>query len=376
MTYTNTPIRILHLISSLEVGGAEVMLLAFLKEARNNNNFEILTVVLNDLFEDVMKQEAEATGWPIVFAMRKPSDKDPRYILKLIKLIDTHNIQIIHTHDSGSKLAALLCKMLRPQLKIVFTAHETRIIAGLKPALRWIHRIFIDGHVAISKTLENEFRTYGIDKVRTIYNGINLEKFASKPFNWQPEKRSLKLVQVARYEMQKKGQDILLQALRQVIDAGYDVQCSLVGTVSLKTEAQHQELLAVIQQYDLAEHVKLLINRRDISSILVEHDVFVLPSRKEGFGLVIVEAMACGLPVIASNLEGPAELIQNNKNGYLFTPDNPEELAKVIMQLYDNPETISSLIRQGQNTASIFSIQSMVQGYLEYYQDILKPDYS
>jgi len=373
----SSPIKVLQLISSLEVGGAEVMLLSFMEAAKNHSDLSLCAVVLNEEYHEGLRQRLEAMGWPVSFYQRKMGDKHPKHILRLVREIDSKHIQIIHAHDPGAKMAALVCKVLRPHLKVTFTVHDTHIIAGLSKPKLFLHRYAINGHIAISGAVEQECREYGLLNVRKVYNGVDLSQFSPKTQSLKSDKQPLKLVQVARFELYKKGQDVLLKALKLCIDQGIQVHLSLVGMVPenlSESKKQFETLKGLISDLELENHVSLLVNRTDVPAILQQHDAFVLPSRKEGFGLVIIEAMASGLPVIASNLDGPAELIQSGENGLLFQPENSEELAQQILKLtqYD-PIEFKRLAKAGLQTAQRFSIQQMVNGYASYYQAMLKP---
>jgi len=374
----SSPLKVLQLISSLQVGGAEVMLLSFMEAAKNHPALSLSAVVLNEEYHDGLRQRLESIGWPVSFFQRKMGDKHPKHILRLVKEIDSKQIQIIHAHDPGAKMAALICKMLRPHLKVTFTVHDTHIIAELSKPKLLLHRYAIDGHVAISGAVEQECHDYGVSNVRKIYNGVDLSQFSPKiqvlkSFDKQP----LKLVQVARFELYKKGQDVLLKALKICIDQGVQVHLSFVGMVPENLDdpkEQFEKLKGIISDLGLENHVSLLVNRTDVPAILQQHDAFVLPSRKEGFGLVVIEAMASGLPVIASNLDGPAELIQSGENGLLFQSENYQELAQQILKLTQlNSLELERLAKAGLQTAQRFSIQQMVNGYMSYYQALLNP---
>ncbi len=370
MSLPATPVRVMQLISSLEVGGAEMMLLAFLKSVQKSEGTDVVTVILNDLFHQGLRSEIESLNGQTHFFERTPSNKHPRYVQRLLSLIDQHRIQLIHVHDPGSRLAALACKMLRPNLKIVFTVHDTHIIDRFSSYWLWVHRLFIDGHIAISGSVEKECRQFGIQNVRKIYNGVNLSNFQRKPITQPQEERPLRLVQVARFELEKKGQDLLLRAIRRCLDLGYPVECSLVGMVTPSMEDQFLRLNELINKLELSHHVHLLTNRTDVPIILLDQDVFILPSRKEGFGLVIIEAMASGLPVIASNLDGPAELICTEENGLLFEPENPEHLASLIIRLHKDVGFRNSLAQKGYQSAQSYSIETMTFEYLRYYRTL------
>jgi glycosyltransferase involved in cell wall biosynthesis len=108
-----------------------------------------------------------------------------------------------------------------------------------------------------------------------------------------------------------------------------------------------------------------------VETLLQHHDVFVLPSRREGFGLALVEAMAAGLPVVASNLQGPAEIITHGENGLLFEPGNIDSLVSQLLMLIEQPEWIPRLSEAGVQRAMMFSIEKMATTLCKlYYQQV------
>jgi glycosyltransferase involved in cell wall biosynthesis len=351
------------------------MLLSFMEAAREYSGLALSAVVLNHEFHAGLRQRLETMGWPVSFYERQMGDKHPRHILRLLKQVDTERIQVIHAHDPGSKMAALVCKALRPHLKVVFTVHDTHIIAGLSKPKRLLHRYALNGHVAISESVAQECLDHGLNNVRKLYNGVDLSQFTPRRLQPRSAHEPVRLVQVARFELYKKGQDILLKALRLCLDQGLPVQLSLVGMVPddlPEPQQQFQQLRQMIRSLGLEAHVDLLVNRTDVPAILQTQDVFVLPSRKEGFGLVIIEAMASGLPVIASRLDGPAELIQHENNGLLFQPEDSSALAEQIKRLVRaTSQEFERFAIAGLETARQFSIQQMVAGYANYYRDLL-----
>src|SRR6478609_3438244 len=261
----SSPLKVLQLISSLEVGGAEVMLLSFMEAAKNHPSLMLSAVILNEEYHEGLRQRVEAMGWPVSFFERKMGDKHPKHILRLVKEVDSKQIQIIHAHDPGAKMAALLCKVLRPHLKVMFTVHDTHIIAGLSKSKLLLHRYAIDGHVAISGAVEEECHEYGLINVRKVYNGVDLSQFSPKAqLTKPPASQPLKLIQVARFELYKKGQDVLLKALKLCIDSGAQLHLSLVGMVPenlSEPKKQFEKLKSIIADLGLENHVSLLVNR-------------------------------------------------------------------------------------------------------------------
>lgn len=125
----------------------------------------------------------------------------------------------------------------------------------------------------------------------------------------------------------------------------------------------------MINKLNLNDRVHLLGARKDVPNIMKTADLFVLSSHFEGFGLVAVEAMASGLPVIGSNVAGLTDIISGA--GRLFDQGNADQLSEIIMELTENPDTCASMIDAGNTKSSLYSIREFVDGHIDLYKSIL-----
>ncbi len=100
-------------------------------------------------------------------------------------------------------------------------------------------------------------------------------------------------------------------------------------------------------------------------------DIFVLPSTLEGFGIVLLEAMAAGVPVVASDVDGIKEVILNGENGILVPPKNPEAIANAIFQLIENPQLVKGLVSNGLRRAQLFDVSEHVMRLDSLYTNLL-----
>ena len=150
------------------------------------------------------------------------------------------------------------------------------------------------------------------------------------------------LTTVGRQEFQK-GQKYLLIALQKIVRRHPNTILLLAGRQGHATE----ELKATLKRSSVSHHVRVLGHRDDIPNLLACADVFVFPSLYEGLGGSIIEAMALGLPVVASDLPAIRELVRPEENGLLVAPQSPDELADAVATLLDMPEWASTLGRRG-----------------------------
>ncbi len=370
--------NVLQLISSLEVGGAEKLLIDLLVAARDDERVNFIVIVMNQAVNPEMREKLERQGVTVYFLDRPEGKMHPRYWMQIMRVIHRHQIDIVHAHNSGSKLWAMLCKLAQPRLKLVFTIHDT-VPTRFSSGQRLLHRMLIDQHIAISRSVEALCEREGFSRRTQIYNGIDLQPFQNpNRVSWKArlarhsfESEALRIVQVGRMYYPKKGQDLLVHAVKQCRDAGLNVKATLMGGVHAYSEQSFTELKALVQSLGLAEHIEFLVNRTDVPTVLEQADLFVLPSRYEGLGLVVLEAMAAGLPVVASAVDGPAELIASEKNGLLFEPDNVENLYQQIRRLYENPALADQLTTEAASFVTRFDIHLMKNQYCDLYESLL-----
>lgn len=375
----NRLLNVLQLISSLEVGGSEKLLIDFLAACRDDDQVNFTVVVMNQAINPEMRERLERLGLNVYFMNRPEGHQHPRYLWQLLKIIHRHQVQIIHAHNYGSKMWGSLCKILVPGLKLVFTIHDTMTL----PRLNWkhirVHRHIIDRNIAISAQVASLCNQRGILNHTQIYNGIPLTNFintqksglCSRLSMQGVDVKPLQIVHVGRMDYPVKGQDILIDAISLCVKNGLKVQCSLMGGVYAYSRDSFKALQDQVHQLGLSETVNFLVNRTDVPAVLATGDIFVLPSRYEGLGLAVLEAMAAGLPVIASNTDGPKELVEDGVNGLLFENGNAEHLFHKIRFLYDNPAEADRMREVAFQRVKRFDIHAMKRQYYQLYQSIL-----
>lgn len=165
-----------------------------------------------------------------------------------------------------------------------------------------------------------------------IHNGADLEEFAPVEVR-KGSRRSI--LHIGKFEL-NKGQDILLRAFRRLLQTVPDARLTLVGSDGRDRKA----IQGLIEELDLGGSVEMFCNvpHREIAAYLDRADLFVLPSRAEAFGIVLLEAGAAGLPVIATGVGGIPELIEDGTTGLLVPPEDDLSLEAAMRDLLLNPE--------------------------------------
>jgi glycosyltransferase involved in cell wall biosynthesis len=203
-------------------------------------------------------------------------------------------------------------------------------------------------------------------KISTVFNGIDFNKFnesyISKGYN---QGKKLTIGTVCRLERQK-GLKYLLLAMRLILTKFPDAILEIIGEGSLEPE-----LKVLSKKLGISNSVIFFGKFANVIPFYKRMDIFVLPSIYEGFGIVILEAMASGIPIVATNIEGIKEVIVNEISGLLVSPKNPDDLACAILQIIENRQLREKLIDEGIKRARLFDIDEHIKSLDNLYMTLL-----
>jgi len=165
----------------------------------------------------------------------------------------------------------------------------------------------------------------------------------------------------------RKGLGLLLQAMHRTLGNLPGLRLHVVGVDSNQRAAN---VLAKRLGVEDRIHFHGRVQRQELLQMMAGADTLCMPSRTEGYGLVFLEAMAVGTPVIGGRVGGTRELIRHGENGLLTSPEDPVELATHLLKLHREPKLRKCLAREGMRTASLHSVQGMMQETLAVYQSL------
>lgn len=337
--------NILYTIISFNTGGAEKLLTDIINNWSYEEDKLILCIINNHYEQSMINMIEKRDNIEIIYLNRERSSKNINFIYRYMSIIREKKIDIIHCQDKESLFLSLIGKFFNRKIKLFNTIHDTNTYVGLRNIYVLIDKYFVTRIIAISQSVKREIVARGIseDKVKVVYNGIDFEKY--KIINCNQDKKiensTFKIGCVARIQPKKKGQDILIKAL-EIVKLQYpNIKCIFAGTYMKEDTNDMKYLEKMVCDKKLQENVKFIGNVVDIPSFLSEIDIFVLPSRYEGFGISIIEAMASKTPVICSNIDGPKEILGDDKYGKLFEVENYNDLANKIIDLINNFQNIN-----------------------------------
>lgn len=373
---------IVHVIYRFGMGGLENGLVNMINHLPEDK-YQHVIICMTDHNEFSNRLNKSVT----IYDMHKQPGKDFMLYFRLWKLFRKIKPDIVHSRNMSaleSQLPAFLAGVpIRIHGEHGRDVHDLDGHNKRYQSIRKFFTMIVDYYIPLSNDLEHYLSNIiGIkkDKIITICNGVDTEKFRHQ------EQTDLKLSDlpvgfingdsivigtVGRLE-EVKDQPNLLEAFiallksAEVIDK--DIKLMLVGDGSLREKLQQRAEAAGIQ-----DKVWLTGARDDVPELMNLMTLFVLPSLAEGISNTILEAMACGLPVIASNVGGNAELVINNETGFIVPRSNPDAIKEKCLQYIASPDLLQKHADSARKRIKEkFSIINMVQNYNNVYLKSLK----
>ena len=350
--------KILHVVFALETGGAETMLVDIANEQSKLEDVELL--VVNNLVNAGLVRRLD-NKIKVHFLSRAPGSLNPLKILQFNYLIHKIDPDIVHFHDhKGIRLLKY-----KPRAQSFLTVHDVR--DPVDNLARY------DVLVSISEAVQKDIFVRGNQKSIKVYNGIDFSQLKTRTSYLKP--KVFKIVQVSRLHHQKKGQHLLLKAIHQLVyRAGMkDISVDFIGE-----GASLSYLNELAKELGVARFIRFLGNcdRSYIYNNLRNYDLLVQPSIYEGFGLTVVEGVGAGLPVLVSNIDGPAEIVRNLPSCWQFQAGNAEALAHSILDVkrFYSENRIEQACRESYSmVVSKFSIGQTSQRYINLYRSTSIP---
>jgi len=307
---------------------------------------------------------------------------DVRGIYQLNKIFRNYKYDIIHFNLLRARVLGRIAHLLGDHSKVVSTIHgpdlDNPFYYYLEKATYWID----DGTVAVSKDTMDYILSKGISPkyYDIIYNGIDLEKYDAIPVNkWYLHEElglphNTKLIGMVAwlYPDNIKGHEDFLKAAKILLETERNVNFVIVGGDPYG-DNYSEKLKNMAKALNISSHVYFFGARYDIPNIMDSLFCLVLPSRvREGFGLVLIEAMSRGIPVIGSNIGGISEVIEDGKIGFLIPPGDPISMVKAIDDLLLNEEKAYIFGKEGRKRVEeVFNLEIMIRRHEEFYEKVL-----
>ena len=309
-------------------------------------------------FGRVAEAAASVTTFPVE-SFRSPDTL--RHCWAFARWCRQRRIAVVHTAEIAANLfgqpgAALGRVPVRIANRREINPDKTTAeIAAQRASYAFAHKVVANSHAAADRL---RLERVPARKIAVVPNGLDFE-----PFRPRPAREVLRQVVVVANLRPEKGHDVLLDAAPLVLQRFPDARFALAGG-----GPELEPLTARARALDVSHAVTFLGHQDDVSACLDANDIFVLPSRSEAFPNAVLEAMASGMPIVASAVGGIPELVENGHTGMLVPPNDPEALADRVCRLMANPPFAARLGETARATAQArYSFDRMVAGFENIY---------
>ena len=303
----------------------------------------------------------------------------PRVYRRVKKILKQEQFDVIHVHEPMTPTLALSVLRhvpLSPQSVVVGTFHAYRESShpGYDYAKPILERFFgrLDGRIAVSEVVRDYLASYFPGDYRIIPNGIDLERFsdpALRPVERFDDGR-LNILFVGRLD-KRKGFKYLLQAFVQVKRAVPESRLMVVGAYDKEDKAP---FVLYARRHRLRD-VRFIgyVSEDDLPRYYRTCHVFCAPSTGfESFGIILLEAMAAGKPIVASDIDGYRGVLEHEQEGILVQPEDERSLADALIRLLKDPALRERMGHQGQANAANYCWPKVAQQILDYYRELME----
>ena len=364
-------IRVLWLTKGLGPGGAERLLLSFAANA-DQDRFDLRAAYLLP-WKDHLVTGLARLGVP-ASCLDGGRPGDPRWALRLRALVRDAGIQVVHVHSPlVAALARPALRSLPGRRRPALVGTEHNLWSSHHPVTRWANRLTLpleDVTLAVSEEVRASMHPRLAGRTEVVVQGVDVEAIAARRGERDSARAELGIgpdeVLVATVANLRGNKDYptMLAAARRLADTGIPIRFVSVGQGPLA-----QELETTREQLGLGDRFRFLGYRDDPVRVLVAADVFCLSSRFEGLPIALLEAMAAGLPVVATTVGGIPTVVTDGQEGRLVPPGDPGALANAVAELADR-ESRSRLAKAATARVRSFGIDRAVQRQQELYEQL------
>lgn len=376
MTGNNEQIRVGFVLHVMQVAGAEMLVAEIIR--RLASRIDPVVICLDAI--GPLGEQLRVEGVEVLDVARRPG-LDLRAPGRLAAIARRRRLEVLHAHQyTPFFYAALASLLVRPRPRVILTEHGRHYPDIVSAKRRLANRLVlarladrITGVCSFSNNGLHEQDGFPLGRMQVIENGIDLARYQS-PRDRTALRRGLSLLPNRRYVATiarfhpVKDHATLLKAFATVAAAVPDVDLLLVGDGPLRPQLESNAR-------DLGVSARVLFwgVRNDVADILAAADVFVLPSLSEAASITLLEAMASGLPVVATNVGGNPEMVRDGIDGLLTPRGDAPAMAKSILAVLNDPARAASLGASArERVRERYQLDRTVDRYFDLYCDVAR----
>ncbi|HEY4379989.1 MAG TPA: glycosyltransferase family 4 protein [Acidobacteriaceae bacterium] len=295
-----------------------------------------------------------------------------RAAFDLRQFLEQHEIKIVQTFFESSDLWAGFVTKVTSDAKLIWSRRDMGILRDRKHEIAYrLMATTPDAVFAVSEQVRRhciEVDRIDAARVQTIYNGLNLAEWSER---YGSAKTGGDVVITTVGNIRRvKGHDVLVKAAASIVSRFPNVVFSVAGEVL--EQDYFAELQALVRDLNLSGRFNFVGGITDMHGHLSGADMFVLPSRSEGFSNAIIEAMAASLPVVATDVGGNAEAVKHGESGFIVPPDDVDALSDGIARLLADPASARAMGVAGKRRATdLFTVEAMMGRTTAVYSRLL-----
>ncbi len=361
-------INLLFVLPNFDTGGSEKLVVDLIQNLDSKVFNPVLTVFFTGTYEETFKR----MGYPfyVIHNGRVRSKVETLTFLK--RIVERHGIQLVNTHHTSPLIQGFLPFKVLGRKILIHTEHSRldqdrrihkKAILMERLLLKGVDRVVGVSHEVCRYMVD----TLGVrsSKVCLIPNGVDIKRFHIPDFDRRAYRKRLGiredvfLIGLFANFRPEKNHILLIRALSTAIKRGQQkVHLLFCGTGDMEGYLKEE-----VKRLNLGRHVSFLGYRFDIPELMNTLDLYCLPSRFEGMPFSLLEAMAAGVPVVATDVSGTREIIKEGETGLLVPAEDPEALAGAILHLMEDGDLREGIARRGLKEVERYSFDRTVKAY-------------